>query len=118
MPEAKPIKSVNALEAHLPQNPHGVAVRALHNTEHVTVSLVTLQPGEKLKRHITPVDAVFYVLQGQATVEIGEERETVLAHHLVDSPARIPHRVLNEGDETVRFLVIKAPRQTEQTQVL
>lgn len=112
------MKIVNVSEAHLAQNPHGVEVRALHNSEHVTLSLVTLQPGERLKRHITPVDAVFYVLEGQATVEIGEERATVAAHHLVDSPARIPHRVLNEGEGTVRFLVIKAPRQSEQTQML
>ena len=112
------MKIVNASEAHLAQNPHGVEVRALHKTEHVTISSVTLQPGEKLRRHITPVDAVFYVLEGQATAEIGEERATVAVHHLVDSPARIPHRVLNEGESTVRFLVIKAPRQSEQTQML
>jgi hypothetical protein len=37
---------------------------------------------------------------------------------LVDSPARIPHRLMNEGDEVFRFLVIKTPRPSEKSRVL
>ncbi len=90
-------------------NPHGVKAQQLHGTEHVQVTLITLQPGESLKTHTTPVDAFFYALEGEGIVEIAEERETMTADTLVHSPKGIPHRLLNEGDEVFRFLVVKTP---------
>ncbi|MFO7743210.1 MAG: cupin domain-containing protein [Anaerolineae bacterium] len=112
------MKTVNALAAPEAPNPHGVSARALHATEHVQVSMVTLKPGEALKRHVTPVDVFFYILEGEGIVEIGEEREQVSADQLIDSPARIPHRLLNESGDVFRFLVVKTPRPTESTRVL
>lgn len=98
--------------------PHKVSVRPLHSTEHVQVTLIELQPGEALKRHITPVDVFFYVIEGEGIVEIGPEREPVSADQLIVSPARIPHRLLNESDGVFRFLVVKTPRPTDSTQFL
>ena len=37
---------------------------------------------------------------------------------LIDSPARIPHRLIKESGAVFRFLVIKTPRQSESTRVL
>jgi len=99
-------------------NPHGVDVRNLSDTESAQVMHITLQPGESLKKHITPVDVVFYVLQGRGTVEIGEERATVGADTLIESPAKIAHRWINESHETLRILVIKTPRPKESTKML
>jgi quercetin dioxygenase-like cupin family protein len=112
------MKIIKALEAPAAPNPHGVSARGLHDTEHVQVVMVTLQPGESLKRHVTPVDVFFYVLAGRGIVEIGEEREEVSADMLIVSPARIPHRLLNESDGVFRFLVVKTPRPTKATKVL
>ena len=109
---------VNALEAPEAPNPHGVSARRVHETEHVQVVMITLDPGETLKRHVTPVDVFFYGLEGMGIVEIGDEREVLVPDRLVPSPARIPHRLLNEGDETFRFLVVKTPRPTTSTKVL
>ncbi len=90
-------------------NPHGVQAQALHTTEHVQVTLITLQPGQALKLHTTPVDAFFYGLEGQGVVEIGDERGILTKDALVHSPKGIPHRLLNEGDQVFRFLVVKTP---------
>jgi mannose-6-phosphate isomerase-like protein (cupin superfamily) len=79
---------------------------------------ITLQPGESLKKHITPVDVVFYLLEGRGIVEIGEERKEVGADTLIESPARIPHRWINESKGPVRILVIKTPRPKEATKML
>ena len=51
-------------------------------------------------------------------MEIGGERQTVSRDMLVDSPARIPHRLLNKGDKTFRFLVVKTPKPTSSTKIL
>jgi quercetin dioxygenase-like cupin family protein len=112
------MKVVNALEAPEAPNPHGVSARGVHATEHVQVSMVTLQPGEALKRHVTPVDVFFYGLEGEGVVEIGDEQERISRDVLVDSPARIPHRLINDGDDVFRFLVVKTPKPTESTRVL
>lgn len=100
------------------QNPHHVDARKVYDTEHATAVVITLRPGEALKKHITPVDVFFYVLEGTGVVEIGDERGTVGPAHLVESPAKIPHRWSNEGNETFRVLVVKVPRPTSETKLL
>jgi mannose-6-phosphate isomerase-like protein (cupin superfamily) len=112
------VKTVNALEVAEAPNPHNVSARPLHETEHVQVTMVTLQPGEALKRHVTPVDVFFYVIEGEGIVEIGDEQKRVTADMLIESPARIPHRLMNEAEGVFRFLVVKTPRQSESTRVL
>jgi mannose-6-phosphate isomerase-like protein (cupin superfamily) len=100
------------------ETPHGVDVRKMFDGEHAQVMEIKLMPGESLKKHVTPVDVVFYVLEGSGVVEIGDERADVTADQLIESPKAIPHRLLNEGNEPFRFLVVKTPRPTESTRLL
>jgi len=81
-------------------------------------SMVTLSPWNALKKHLTPVDVFFYVLGGEGVVEIGDERKTVGKDVLVESPARIPHRWMNESGSVFRVLVVTVPRPTEDTRLL
>ncbi|MBN1399390.1 MAG: cupin domain-containing protein [Anaerolineae bacterium] len=109
---------VHALEAAEGPNPHGVSARPLHNSEHVQVTMVTLEPGEALKLHITPVDVFVYILEGRGEVEIGGERRWVSRDDLIVSPARIAHRLMNETETVFRFLVVKTPAQKDPTKIL
>ncbi len=99
-------------------NPHGVDVRNISDTDSAQVVHITLQPGEALKKHITPVDVVFYVLEGRGIVEIGEERAEVGPDTLIESPAKIPHRWMNESGSILRILVVKTPKPKEATKLL
>jgi len=81
-------------------------------------SMLTLKPGEKLIRHITPVDVFFYVFSGTGVVEIGDEKETVSADTVIDSPKGIPHCWLNESSSDVRILVVKTPKPVTPTQFI
>jgi len=112
------VEIVKSLQAAEGPNPHGVSARSLHHSEHVQVTMVTLQPGERLKLHVTPVDVFFYVLEGEGTVEIDGEQALISRDDLVVSPARLPHRLLNDGDGVFRFLVTKTPAQKEKTKIL
>jgi len=105
-------------DAPVHQNPHGIDARKLYDTEHAQAVALTLQPGEQLKRHITPVDAIFFVLEGTGIVEVGDEKEEVSANTLIDSPAKIPHCWYNESDAVLRVLVVKVPRQEGPSKVL
>lgn len=112
------MKIVAAREAEASPNPHGVQASRIYDSEHAQAVHILLKPGESLKKHITPVDVFFYVLDGEGVIEIGEESETVGPDTLIESPARIPHRWLNEGDADFRVLVVKVPRPTEETRLL
>jgi quercetin dioxygenase-like cupin family protein len=102
----------------LSKNPHNVETRIIYSTDNAMIVHIELKPGEKLKRHITPVDVAFYVLEGKGVIEIGDERAEAGVNTIIESPARIPHRWLNESDGVLRVLVIKIPRPTENTIVL
>lgn len=99
-------------------NPHHVDARKIYDSPHAMTVVITLQPGESLKKHVTPVDVFFYVLEGTGIVEIGDEKAEVTKDKLVESPARIPHRWINQSTEVFRVLVVKVPKPTEETKLL
>lgn len=112
------MNTIKAKEADAIKNPHNVNVSKLYDSEHAQAMHITLKPGESLKKHITPVDVIFYVLEGVGEVEIGDEKQEVAADTLIDSPAKIPHCWYNNSDNDVRILVVKVPRPTESTKLL
>ena len=64
-------------------NPHHVDARKIYDSPHAMAVVITLQPGESLKKHMTPVDVIFYVLEGTGIVEIGDEQAEVTKDNLV-----------------------------------
>ena len=58
------MKIIDVKNADITQNPHEVDARKIYDTENAQVVHITLKPGESLKRHVTPVDVIFYVLSG------------------------------------------------------
>ena len=112
------MKVLEVKDADITPNPHGVDARKIYDTEHAQAVVITLKPGERLKRHITPVDVFFYVLEGRGVVEIGDEKQEVGADTLIESPADIPHCWYNESDGILRVLVVKAPRPAKPTRLL
>jgi mannose-6-phosphate isomerase-like protein (cupin superfamily) len=64
------------------------------------------------------VDVFFYVLEGKGVVEPGNKTQEVSRDMLIESPAKIPHCLMNTGDGIFRALVVKIPKQTESTSLL
>ena len=112
------MKITDARKVPSSENPHGIHAARLYDTEHAQVVYLNLQPGEQLKPHITPVDAAFYVLEGEGVIEIGGVKQTVGVDTLIDSPADIAHCWYNESNAPLRILVIKVPRPTKKTTLL
>lgn len=89
------------------ENPHGIDARRLMDLPKAQVVHMILGPGDSLKKHTTPVDVFFYVLEGEGIVEIGDEKVSVGTDTLIESPANIPHAWYNESKGMLRFLVVK-----------
>lgn len=109
---------INARSVPTMKNPHGVQASKLYDEEHGQAMHILLEPDQSLRRHITPVDVFFYVLEGNGRVEIGEEQQDVQTDMLIKSPAGIPHCWHNTSNNILRILVVKMPRQREKTQIL
>jgi len=99
-------------------NPHKVSVRVIYDHDHGQAIVISLKRGETLKKHITPVDVMFYILEGTGKVEIGDEIKEVSKDTVIESPARIPHRLFNETSPEFRFLVLKMPKPVNTTKML
>ena len=96
-------------ETEIMKNPHGVDARAIYSHENAKVMILTLKSGESLKRHITPVDVFFYVLEGKGIVEVGDEKKEISKDTIVHSPAKIVHCWYNKSEKPLRILVAKTP---------
>ncbi len=95
------------------QNAHQVEAKKLYETQDAQVIHMALTPGQSLKKHTTPVDVFFYILEGKGAVEIGEETQTVEKDTVIDSPKGIPHLLRNNGEGVFRFLVVKLPKKAQ-----
>ncbi|MBN2657132.1 MAG: cupin domain-containing protein [Spirochaetales bacterium] len=90
---------------------NGVKAQKLYDHQEALVNHLTFQPGARLNTHTTPVDVFFYVLEGKAWIEIGDERMAVETDSIVESPKGIPHALENfSGEKILRVLVVKTPK--------
>jgi mannose-6-phosphate isomerase-like protein (cupin superfamily) len=100
------------------ENPHKVDVRQLYDDPSAQIMHIILQKGESLKPHKTPVNVVFYILEGSPVIHIGDESKRLEKDYLIESPANIVHFISNESEEVARILVVKAPRPEKVTKLL
>jgi mannose-6-phosphate isomerase-like protein (cupin superfamily) len=96
---------VNQINAF--QNTHQVEAKKIYENKEAEVIHMVLTPGQALKKHTTPVNVFFYILEGKGEVEIGDETKEVEKDTIIDSPKGIPHLLRNTGEGTFRFLVVK-----------
>jgi mannose-6-phosphate isomerase-like protein (cupin superfamily) len=112
------MKIVDWKEQSIVETPHRVDVRRLYDHESAQVMHITLNPGESLRPHITPVDVFFYILEGTVDVRVGDETVTVGSDRLVESPKDIIHCLSNSSTATARIMVVKAPKPARQARLL
>lgn len=112
------MKIVKVSEVQIAETPHKVDVRKLYEKDSAQAMHITLQPGEALKPHITPVDVFFFVLEGTPEILVGKKKMLVEANSLVESPKDIVHCLYNNSEQVARILVVKAPKPTTQAKLL
>jgi quercetin dioxygenase-like cupin family protein len=70
-----------------------------------------LEPGQEQSVHEhADSDKLYYVLEGQATITIGDATHQAPAGMIAHAPAGTAHGVRNASLERVRLLVFLAPR--------
>lgn len=105
------MKITSVIKAETVVNKKGVKAQKIYDHQEAVAIHITFEPGARLDTHTTPVDVFFYILEGCAWVEIGEERLAVEADSVVESPKGIPHALENYSDsEILRVMVVKTPK--------
>ena len=97
----------------LMENPFKLKVIKYHDSADGELLHLTLTPGESMLPHIPPVTLLYYILEGEPTVRIGDEVEDVHTESYLESPGGIATCVSNNSDATVRLLIVKTVKTTE-----
>jgi len=70
-----------------------------------------MPPGTSEQLHYHErAQQVFYILSGTATFEVEGETETAVAGQSIHVRPKTKHRILNNGDVDLHFLVISEPK--------
>jgi quercetin dioxygenase-like cupin family protein len=92
--------------------------REFHGEQHgapISAYIVSAKPGQGPPLHTHPYVETIFMLEGRATVTIGNEVREVEAGALAVVPANTPHKFVNSGDSVLRQIDIHASPKFIQT---
>jgi quercetin dioxygenase-like cupin family protein len=82
----------------------------LFETENLFCDVYCLQPGQAQPPHRhSGADKIYYVLEGTATIQVGEEEKSLGPGKIVLAPSGSIHGVRNVSQENLTLLVMMAP---------
>ena len=64
--------------------------------------------------HVHDFDEVFYLLDGELVIQVGDHVETARTGDLVFAPRGVPHALVNRTDDDARCLLVCAPAGLER----
>jgi mannose-6-phosphate isomerase-like protein (cupin superfamily) len=82
----------------------------LFTTPRMFCDVYCFEPGQTQAGHShAGSDKVYYVVDGQAQIRIGDDERMVGPGSVALAPAGLPHAVTNPGPQRLRLLVLMAP---------
>lgn len=95
---------------HAGSQPEKFFKTTLWQSDHLTLGLNCLEPGQIQKVHAHEgADKVYYVLEGEGAFTIGDEQRSAKQGMLIVAHADVPHGVANNGDRRLSLLVTISP---------
>jgi quercetin dioxygenase-like cupin family protein len=90
-------------------------VRRDHGSEHLTTGVSDFAPGAAVAPHRHNCDESVVVLEGEATAEVNGRVYRLGPGDTAFIRAGVPHRFMNRGDRTLRFMWIYAAGHVTRT---
>src|SRR5437867_5671983 len=81
----------------------------------ISAYIVNAKPGQGPPLHMHPYVETIFMLEGRATVTIGDDTREVSAGAIAVIRANTPHRFVNTGDSMLRQIDIHASPRFIQT---
>ena len=83
---------------------------SLFDTANCFCDLYCLNPGQSQKPHShAGADKIYYVIEGEARIQVGEEEQVAGAGRIVLAPSDVVHGVRNASSQPLSVLVFMAP---------
>jgi quercetin dioxygenase-like cupin family protein len=95
-------------EFALPEN--GVLSRVLYKDDKVNVTLFGFSAGQELSAHSAPTPAILYFLEGEAEVQLGEDKVNAQPGSFVYMPPMLPHGI--SAKTALRMLLVQMKDQS------
>ena len=73
------------------------------SAEHLTTTLAVIQSGGEQRIHSHQPEQVYFILEGNGLMTVGDEMQRVGPGDCVFIPSGQPHGLKNDGDETLRY---------------
>ena len=89
----------------------GVLSRVLHKDDKVSVTLFGFSEGEELSAHAAPTPAILYFIEGEAEVQLGEDKVNAKAGSFVYMPPMLPHAISARAPLRMLLVQIKEHAQ-------
>jgi len=89
LPAGQPVDPAALVE----YQPGAIVSRALVQKPGATITLFAFDEGQNLSEHTAPFDALIWVLDGTAEIELAGEPAQVAAGRMIRLPADVPHAV-------------------------
>ena len=67
-----------------------------------------LEPTRELEEHIDPYEEIYFILSGEGTMRVGDDRRKVKTGDAIWIPTGDVHGLVNESDEDLEILVMAA----------
>jgi mannose-6-phosphate isomerase-like protein (cupin superfamily) len=81
----------------------------------ISAYIVRAEAGNGPPLHMHPYVETIFMLEGRATVRVGDEQREAKAGDIIVIPANTPHRFINSGNELLRQIDIHASPKFIQT---
>jgi quercetin dioxygenase-like cupin family protein len=72
-----------------------------------SATLFAFSSGQELSEHTAPFQALIYVVEGEADVQVGGRSEVVSAGDLVTLPANVPHGIRATTDFKMLLVMLR-----------
>ena len=102
-----PVAEVVRLAELVTYQPEQVVSRTLAQDSGMSLTLFAFPAGEGLTAHTTPADALAYVLDREAVVEIDGNSNVVGTGEAIVMPANQPHAVTAQRDFKMLLVVVR-----------
>ena len=87
----------------------GIMSRVLHKDDKANVTLFGFSQGEELSAHAAPTPAILYFIEGEAEVQLGDDKVSAQGGSFVYMPAMLPHGI--SAKTPLRMLLVQIKEQ-------
>ncbi|HOW31466.1 MAG TPA: hypothetical protein PLP88_07860 [Bacteroidales bacterium] len=79
----------------------------MHTSPTLEVVHLHLKPGQAVAQHINNFDVVMCLIEGNVTIESGDESHDLLTHDVVEIAGGTQRGIINTSNGDARLLVLK-----------